>query len=333
MGIWTDAFEAKARIIHGQLAAALALMQGEESAGDIAEPYMKLLRSLYDDEYVFARLADSSDLLARFEGPAVNDAEPSATIVASAVTNLQRQIRAIAQSIAGLAAEQNVSWPAELEVSGLAPGSLVVGLNVPPPGRQAADGQQRIPGTAKPAYEAVKGALRSLATVAAFIGETEVDASIDDEFPDPAIRDAVLVAASRLAPTGRQGIDALTFYGSDATPDRGAPKPLTPKSRKVLKRAMAKPVRESASGTFEGVVRAVDLDARRFELRRVHGTGTIRCAYAADKDALVAREVLDAQVHVSGGYAALQDETPRLVAVDDIAVVRAPARQTAFELQ
>ena len=47
MSEWMDAVEAKARIIHGQLAAACALAERNgASADDMAQPYLELLRSL-----------------------------------------------------------------------------------------------------------------------------------------------------------------------------------------------------------------------------------------------------------------------------------------------
>ena len=73
MGVWIDAVESKARVIHEQLSVARRLA---ESTGDnpdlISAPYLELLRKLYEDEFAFAHLADTSDLVARFTGPAVS---------------------------------------------------------------------------------------------------------------------------------------------------------------------------------------------------------------------------------------------------------------------
>ena len=61
MGEWTDAVEAKARIIRGQLAVARAIAKRSgASVGDIARPYLDLLTGLYREELVLARLADAS---------------------------------------------------------------------------------------------------------------------------------------------------------------------------------------------------------------------------------------------------------------------------------
>ena len=64
MGEWVKALEAKARIIHGQLAAARKLA---EEAGldpdDVAQPYLDLINDLYRDEWQFAQLADEGRTL------------------------------------------------------------------------------------------------------------------------------------------------------------------------------------------------------------------------------------------------------------------------------
>ena len=64
MGGWVKALEAKARIIHSQLAAAREL--AEETGldpDDVAQPYLDLINDLYRDEWQFAQLADEDRTL------------------------------------------------------------------------------------------------------------------------------------------------------------------------------------------------------------------------------------------------------------------------------
>ena len=78
MGPWTESVEAKARIIHGQLAAARALASRNRiDPTEVERPYLDLLNRLYRDEFQFALLVDSSDLVARFTGPAVATGDPA----------------------------------------------------------------------------------------------------------------------------------------------------------------------------------------------------------------------------------------------------------------
>ena len=63
MSEWIDAVEAKARITHGQLAAACAIAERNgASADDMAQPYLEQLRSLYREEFAFAQLVDTPDI-------------------------------------------------------------------------------------------------------------------------------------------------------------------------------------------------------------------------------------------------------------------------------
>lgn len=206
MGAWTNAVERKAAIIHSQLAIARALAAANRaSADEISEPYLALLRTLYAEEFPFAQLTDSSDLVARFRGPAVDIHDPTVSIVISLFSDLREQIRSIAKSIVGLASDRRMLWPAQLDphLSGVAHGSLLVGISVSPPTSDTAKGHQyEIDGASDQVFESVRSAVRSLSLVARYVGDGGISDSIREAFPDPAVRDTVLVAARRLAPSG-----------------------------------------------------------------------------------------------------------------------------------
>ena len=321
MGAWTDAVERKARIIHEQMSAARALaLRNDADAGEVEGPYLELLNELYREEFQFAHLVDSSDLVARFSGPAVSGGSLPVSVVTSMFSNLRKQIQGIASSIVGLATDKSVRWPMGLDplLAGVSHGSLVVGICIPGEGASGVTGQRVLPEVSEPIRQAVRNAVKSVADVPRYVREDGVDDAIAERFPDPAIRDTVLVAASRLAPTGRRGIDRLAFYGPEDVREEG--KPLTVRSRRVLSAAVARPVRVSGRDSFVGVVRQIDLDARRFEIRQVANVGAIRCAYTAEIDDRV-RQILDRRVRIDGQYEALADQKPRLVQVASMEVV------------
>ncbi len=328
MGTWTNAIERKAEIIHSQLAVARTLaIANQSNADEISKPYLALLRTLYAEEFPFAQLSDSSDLVARFRGPAVDIHDPTVSIVISLFSDLREQIRSIAKSIVGLATEKRMRWPAELDphLSGVAHGSLLVGVIVSPPASDTFKGHQyEIEGASHQVFESVRSAVRSLSQVAHYVGDGGVKDSIREAFPDPAVRDTVLVAARRLAPSGRRGIDSVSFSSPDTEQDRV--EALTPRSRSALAQALASPLKVSTAGTFDGYVREVDLDARRFEIRGVSGVGAIRCVYGPMHDQLV-RAALDAKIRVSGRYDTFEGQRPRFVAVDALELLVSPGEQ------
>ena len=330
MGIWTDAVERKAAIIHAQIAAArLLALRNNGSVEDVSSPYVELLRTLYADEFPFAQLTDTSDLVARFSGPAVDVRDPTVSIVISVFSDIREQIRAIARSVVGLATDRQVRWPSNLDphLSGITHGSLIVGISVAPPALESERAQLELDGVSEQVFASVRSAVRSLSVVARHVGDVSIDASFKEEFPDPAIRDTVLVAARRLAPTGRRGIDAVSFFSSEG--EDQSPATLTPRSRVVIATALQAPVQLPGSGEFVGVLREIDLDARRFEIRGVSSIGSIRCAYTERHDQLV-RKALDARVRVSGAYETLASGRPRLVAVEALDLVALPPTQLAL---
>ena len=335
MGEWVKALEAKARIIHGQLAAARELA---EEAGldpdDVAQPYLDLINDLYRDEWQFAQLIDDADLMVRYSGPAIS-LGPTMSMFTSVCRDLRSQIQGVAKAIFGLSVDEShaaarrsrLRWPSELDplLSGLARGSLVVGVRIQSPDEDARANQPALAGVSDSIVESVRMAVKNIATVSRHVDDGGIDEdAIQAELPDPAIRDTVLVAAAKLAPTGRKQYQSVSFYSQDdATPARE----LTPSSRRVLNQAIARPVRASHEGSFEGVIRAVDLDARRFEIRRVANAGAIRCMYQSEEHELV-RHSLDARVRVTGQYETSAGHQPRLIAVSSLEVLQQPAQQS-----
>ena len=265
--------------------------------------------------------------MARFRGPAVDIHDPTVSIVISLFSDLREQIRGIAKSIVGLATEERVLWPSQLDphLSGVAHGSLLVGISVSPPASDTAKGHQyEIEGASSQVFESVRSAVRSLSLVARYVQDAGVSEAIREAFPDPAVRDTVMVAAKRLAPTGRRGIESVSFSSPDTEQDQV--KTLTPKSRLALTQALIAPVKVSTTGSFEGFLREVDLDARRFEIRGVSGIGAIRCVYGPAHDHTV-RNALDTKILVRGRYDTIEGQRPRFMAVDMLEVLARPGIQ------
>ncbi len=329
MGSWIESIERQARIIHRELLAAreLAVRVGRDP-DEIGAPYFEMLARLYREDFPYASLADHADLVARFTGPGVTKPEPPVSLVTGAFSKLRTQIQHIAKSIAGLE-DKKVRWPEHLDphLSGLAYGSLVVGMRVPRPGEVDSQGQLVLNGVTDGLYTAVRDAVRSLPVIPRLIQEEGVSDEVYSLFPDPAVRDTVMLAAQKLAPSkSSKGITDL--FLSCPGEEEMAPPPLTKKSREILRQSLSQPSSKRSSGTdsFEGVVREIDLDALRFEIRGARYQRGIRCIYD-ERHKGQAREILDCTVRVSGSYEAAADEQPRLVGVESIEILKRPAEQ------
>lgn len=125
-----------------------------------------------------------------------------------------------------------------------------------------------------------------------------------------------------------------TLSGPQPSEELGPAQALTKQSRQILLRSLNAPSnrRMKANGEFEGVVREVDLDARRFEIRGRGASVGMRCIYEPAYDGQIIG-MLNAAVRVKGSYEAAADEQPRLVRVEQITVTRPPDQQLVLGVE
>ena len=103
---------------------------------------------------------------------------------------------------------------------------------------------------------------------------------------------------------------------------------LTPQTRQQVRSWLEQPVPGNEMVELRGRVRAVDLDLRRFDLRRIDrgGLPDLRCIYPASFD-VAAKKWLDATVVVRGRVETYQGAARLLQvqSVEEIEIVPAPA--------
>jgi len=318
MANWVEQVDRRAAILLDQMIAAraLALRFGEDPI-TLAEPYRAMLHTLYEDELPFARLVDRSDLVARFEGRAVEGDVPSIGIVTYAFTTLREQVSKVARAMIGLSSSSaRLPSDVNLGLSGLARGSLIVGICVPQPNQTAKGENSTVFDETDLLYQSIRKAVKGVALITRYIQDGDISNDLERGIPDPAMRDAVLVAAERISPTGKKGIDAVSLFSSETN---GLGHPLTSETRKALRRRLARPISKEDIANFQGVVREIDLDSRRFEIRGIDGIKAIRCVYGIEK-AQEARHWLDRKVNVAGPCEYI-DNLPRLMRAESIQVI------------
>lgn len=326
---WVDNVSAKARLLHDQIAGMRGWATKAGASADqleaILAPYYELLDELYQDEYPFAQALDSSDLVIRAEGPAVEADAPRLSAVTGLFTNLRHEVHRISKALAGLAQQQGrrLIGDVDLGLSAVARGSLIIGVRVKPPSGGAKPGENHtLLAEDDLLYQSIRKAVQQLAIVTRHLDEEGVQDSLADDIPDPGVRDAVLVAAQRLSPSGRRGIDSVSLFSAAAarSSEVEPPRPLTKQTKRVLRSSLLHPVKGSERGRYEGVVRQIDLDARRFEVRHVRGVGAIRCVYG---EALSesASEWLNRRVRITGNVEKARDGLPRLMELDALEIL------------
>jgi len=118
--------------------------------------------------------------------------------------------------------EKKVRWPADLDpqLAGVTYGSLVVGMRVPRPGAMLGRMARRLPGVSDGLYRVVQTAVQSLPAIPCLIQDGQISEAIYEQFPDPAVRDTVMVAARPLAPSAQnKAISELFLSGSQPDDD------------------------------------------------------------------------------------------------------------------
>lgn len=331
MVTWVDNVHKRAAVLHDQIAVALQVQrdQGLDMADFIAQQ-RALLDALYEDSMPLAGLMDKSDILFHAEGPGARHHAAFSNAVAWLCEQVERRLRQLAMASMGLTGAAAEAAESDLRVllNGLAPGSLWAGFSVDSAQRMAgshdgaaplADAPAQLPtldDAMDVALASVRAAVRALPTIPQFIGNERVSEEINDVFTDPLLRDATLIAAFHLAPTGRRGIHTLEMSAPRSSEPQAS---LTSRERTVLRETTVRHpmLRATKSGTFVGQLREVDLDARRFQLRGVPQVGTLRCVLDA-LNADIARKHIGQGAKVTGVYESDRQGRPRLMRVETI---------------
>jgi len=325
----TSSVHGRASIVFEQLAKAASFAPSEEERtrffDDEENPYYKLLDELYSEEFALARLRDSADFVVHAEGPAAKGQSPELRAVNWLCSGVDKQLRALAAAALSMAGSeaQSLAKKINLRLTGFAPGSLYAGFCV----SDADDGSDScsiVSGMTDPAIDAVRKAIRQMSELPKFVNDEDISDELSDYINDPAMRDASIVTAFQLAPTGRIGIHSLEI-SSGRTP----PQTLGQRERVVLKEAIKSPrMIRSYTGTFAGTVRGIDLDSKRIHLRGIRDIGTLRCVVRNYDDNLM-RGLLDKNLSVTGRYEVDQNGRPRLMTVESIQIAR---EQTQTEI-
>jgi hypothetical protein len=294
---WQEALKHRAEMLHQQIAAMQQLVResggSDETLGRACAPYYRLLDEIYEKDLPIARALDRSDLLLHLDGEGLQTGRPRLSLVTGIMSDVRKQVGTMIKTLVS-SINESVELPREIDLglSSFAQGSLYLGFSLPEadPGYVVLEGD--------PLFVASRQALATLGAVTAHINEPNAYDLIQREFADPKLRDAALSAVGQLAPSGRRGVSTVEIGGRAL--QKGAWRLLTPETRLQVRAWLAQPVVSRETLELRGRVRAVDLDLRRFDLRRVdENLPDLRCIYPAALDAR-AKQWLDATVVVRG---------------------------------
>ena len=321
MSDWSKQVRSQARLVIDQIAVTRTrLLELGVDQSDSLNSYYAMLENLFSRDLALADVRDNSDLVIRVEGNAF-DQNPRLQLVTSVFENVTNQVTDLTKAILGLWADGRVTPAAiDLGVTGIARGSLILGLSANPQKRPR---RGELLGEHDTIVTSTKKALKIIDEVAHAVYKDPESVSVEEVshvVADPKVRDAALVALQRIAPSGRRGIDTVSV---SAAADRKPPAELTVEHRRAIRQSLFKPVIRGDEIQFQGNVREIDLDARRFDLRGIANEQVrdVRCAYR-DVPGVNPKHLLGATVRVRG-LVERADEVPRLMSVLDLEIIRA----------
>jgi hypothetical protein len=318
----------RAHLLHLQLESAVKRTESSNVAAlrevdfmSADSPYMQQLVKLYREDMALAGLLDSSDLLLHAEGPGAIDHSPRLRAVNWLCSNAEKHIKSLLSSLLPMTKKTNriAIQDLDLRLCGLAPGSLYAGFAL-----AATTLDSKEAGFSFEDDEllgSMRKAMHSLPVVPQYVDSDRLNPEIMEALPDPALRDAVLVAAYELAPTGSRGIHTVEISSPRAAESASRqPHALGQRERLVLRDALRqKPMmRQSRSGSFIGVLRAIDLDTMRISVRGISSEIAALRGCLNEQAVQQARYYLDQQVRITGEYECGQDGQPRMMQVQFI---------------
>jgi hypothetical protein len=323
---WSSVLKRRAELLHQQLAAMQRLVLESSGSDEImaqaCSPYYRLLDEIYEKDMPIARALDRSDLLLHLDGEGLQTESPRLSLVTGIMGDVRKQVGTMIKTLVS-SFNEAVELPREIDLglSSFAQGSLYLGFSLPEPN----------PGyvvlTGDPLFAASRQALSTLGAVTQHINEPNAYELIRHEFADPKLRDAALSAVGQLAPSGRRGVSSLEIGGRAMA--KGAWRLLTPETRQQVRAWLEQPVLSNEVVELRGRVRAIDLDLRRFDLRRIDGGNLpdLRCIYPASFD-VPAKKWLDATVVVRGQVETYQGAA-RLLQVQSVEETEVAASEHA----
>ncbi|MGV8934174.1 MAG: hypothetical protein ACOH1I_06105 [Gallionellaceae bacterium] len=258
-----------------------------------------------------ARIMDESYLVLHAEGPGAMHDLPWLSALNWVTATAERNLRHLSSAALDLlgADGKAFSKAIDLRLTGMAPGSLWIGVKMMPPQADLLPEDYAMINT-------IAQHIGKLPEIIRFIDDEGMRPGFEEVSPDPAMRDVQLTTLYRFSPTGKKGIHTLEISSRES-----GSASLSQRERVVLKEAIARPdTKKSIIGTFVGHVRVADLDKTRLHLRGVENVGTLRCVMpnlTADN----ARSLLGNLVRAEGRYQTDKDGKPRLLFIERITAI------------
>ncbi len=329
---WIESTRSKARFLTREIMKVkdyVDTIGGDETTfKQLSTQIYEKLEELYQEELPLSYALDMSDLVFKLEGPAISEGNPRASMIANQFNKVRTQVVNVAKAISEISKSRVRAEDIDLGVVALVHGSLIFGFTAIIPSIQ--EGKEgSLLGEEDPIFKATRQAIRNIGVVTRYIDEGNFVENIEREIPDPAVRDATMVAVEQFSPSSQSGIDSVSIGGKGVAIK--AFKRLTPKTRNYLRNITKRPVKGKKEGGFVGIVREIDLDARRCQLRGIKEFPNLSLRIAFDESFDTNAKVwLDKKLEMQGTVEESPTGEPRLMMLKSTRMLTKSKQQDNF---
>ena len=231
----------------------------------MAEAYidhiMDLRRQI--DEYIGVKTYQDElkGLWIRLTGPSIQLGTASVSLLTGTLETFRKSIRGIASALKGEIPRRgrvsmDIEKSCDLVIIGLSPGSMRIGLGLPP--------EQQLYLFEKAEEQPVLKALDTFMEVASWASSYDPSLELPSSIANLGLRDFILRQVINMTPSKNMPIEAIEFSGNLVHVAK--PPQLTKKSRESLQNIITKKI-EGETTEVTGTIREIDLDYLKFYLR------------------------------------------------------------------
>jgi hypothetical protein len=253
------------------------------------------LRHQIDEAVGLSTLRESrADVWLSLQGEGIDVQSTPSSLLASYLDAVRKGVQDIAQvnleDHLAAHSKKELKEACDLQLVDLQPGSIRIGLRLPD------DAGQDDPQELIERRQAASSALDEYLEAVAWAAQGRNEEWLRERFPERAKRKALLGAVKSLAPSGRSAVESVSLSGRRMP--GAALVTLTQNTGRSLSLALER-LEAPQLGTYEGVLREIDLDRGTFLIREARPGRAVRCSFPAGLSER-AKQALDHRVRVTG---------------------------------
>lgn len=318
-GIWKDIYKKKIKTLNNSLALIRSHVNDmdldEEAYSILAEPYYLELDKIYSEELPVIKAEENSDVLFHIIGPQINSETPKTSLVKNFLETVSSEINKLTKAIAGVKSEtKRIPKDLDLSMTGFAGGSLYLGFSL-----IVNETDKNLLNEEDVLVKSTREAIKTLGIITKYADNLESE-ELKKEIDDPRVRDYAYMSLKELSPSSQSGIEKVVLSGKTINDNKK--RELDTNTRNEVLRIIKTREVKGETDRYNGQIREIDLDAKRFEMRSIidRELEEIRCIYPKNIEDKIAKGWLNEEVRVTGQVEYNAKRKPKLIQVESVKI-------------